>query len=87
MRVKEVPIRKLFEGKVSVRSYIVQEAIKENISLLLKLAKTDQTMLITPENLPKGRMTTPLFFESAYGDPPYYLLDFDWKPTFQLKFI
>ena len=53
MKVKEVKIRKLFEGKVSIRSYIVQEAIKENISLLLKLTKTDEIMLITPENLLK----------------------------------
>jgi len=69
-------VKKTHEGNISVRDYIVQEAIKREENLTVCYG--DESMVIAYHELKSGRVF-PVIFESKFG-ASYRLVDFPWVP-------
>ena len=83
--IQKVKINRLFNGCASVRSSLIDSAKQNNISLLLECK--NETMLLQPKDLDKGRITINKYFISKWDNKPYTLIDFEWKCTNQLKLL
>lgn len=75
-------INRLWHGLASVRSNIVNVAIKEREDLLIVLKDRSGAMLVPYDELRNGKENAKLFF-SKYDNQPYRLVDYEWKPTSQ----
>ena len=69
-----VRVKKIYKGYVSVRDYIVKEAIENGEDLVIRYGR--QTMVVNPR---KGILSSGEF-KSKYGGRKYSLIDFKWKP-------
>ena len=84
-KIRRIKINRLFDGRASVRNYIVEKAQRDKEALLLECQ--GETMLLQPKDLDKGRQIIQKYFTSKWDDQPYCLIDYDWSPTMQLKLL
>jgi len=81
---KIIKINRLWLGKASIRSYIVDQAIKEKEDLVVNCGglkpTEDHSMTIPWQDLHKGKVSKDIFV-SKYDNKSYRLIDFDWKPN------
>jgi hypothetical protein len=71
--------KKLYKGYVSIRSYIVEKAIRMNQPILIQYANK-KNMLLTPKDLKEKGTYTAGPFKSKYGNLEYFLVDYLWRP-------
>ncbi len=69
---------KVFEGKVSVRNYVVERAIEKKEPLEIFVNK--RRMVIPPEQLPFCEKTGKVFPARFGSEGSYELWDYPWKP-------
>jgi hypothetical protein len=75
-----VTVRKIYNGMVSIRDYLVERCLKENTPL--KIVYRGQCMILSPDDLrDKGFKTTGIKFNSKfYRYKRFGLIDYWWKP-------
>ena len=77
--IKVIKIKRLWSGLASVRDYVVEDAIKKDITIRLELGS--KSMTLTPENLKNDAFqAVGQGFQSKYSNLKYKLIDFPWKP-------
>lgn len=77
--MKTLKVRRLYKGMVSVRDYIIDECLLQNI--LLKIVHNGKYMILTPEQLvAKRSQMTRRIFKSKTGGANYQLFDYEWQP-------
>ena len=75
-----VNIKKVLNGMVSLRDYIVRRCIERGTSL--KVIHEGHYMVLSPTELEiRKRQLTHRLFKSKYGGPNYFLYDYQWKPN------
>ena len=79
--MKKTKRNKLWNGKISLRDYEVDDAIKAGG---ICIEYNGDTMFLYPSDLKKG-IYNKQKFNSKWGNKEYVLVDYDWKPTKQLK--
>lgn len=77
--MKKVKVKKLFRGCVSVRDYIVTEAIRNNEPLQIKF--DNNVMVLQPSELKEKQVDKSEILQSKFGDQKYQLIDYKWQPT------
>ena len=77
--MKKVKVKKTYEGCVSVRDYIVQEAI--NNKQFLTICYNGQEMVLSPDQLKSKGKKADVVAHSAWGRKAYGLIDFKWQPN------
>jgi len=79
--MRKVKVKKLYEGKISLRDYIVDEAIKNKEGILVQLTAGGMigTMYLSPEDLALKGKTSDLVLRSKWGERVYGLIDYKWK--------
>jgi len=70
--------KKVFEGKVSVRSYVVERAIEKKEPLEIFVNK--KRMVVRPEQLPFCEKTGKVYPARYGGGGSYELWDYPWEP-------
>ena len=76
--MKITKVKKLWHGDISVRDYIVKEAIKKREDL--KIIFNGQEMIIGWDKLLEGKKSKEIF-KSKHTNLEYYLIDYLWKPN------
>jgi len=80
--MKTVGVKKLWNGCVSIRDYVVARALNDG-GLVVRF--DGEQMFLSGEDLLKGKKDMTLH-RSKWGKNTYHLIDFDWKPNrFQLE--
>lgn len=75
---KIVKVKKLYRNHISLRDYVVENAIKKNIPI--KVLYNKKSMMISVDRLKKRFSLTPLLFSSKFSENQQYkLYDFEWK--------
>lgn len=69
-------VKKLFNNCVSLRDYVVQEAIDKNESVLIALG--EETMFLSVEDLKNGKANG-MEIRSRWDNKTYDLVDFKWS--------
>lgn len=89
MKPKIFNAKKLLNGYVSIRDYVITECLSRNQSILVKYE--GEKMLLTPEDLLKKRVQFHgISFQSKYDSRSYTLVDYKFvvpdkpKPQEQL---
>lgn len=73
-------VKKIYKGFVSVRSYIVEECIKNRQNLLITVGKLQ--MSVPFEEVCNGFQLHRIKFQSQYKkSQKYELVEFLWKPN------
>lgn len=75
---KQVQVKKIFKGYVSVRDYIVAQA-RENL-VGVDIYYKAQVMSIGLKELDKG-IVDPKVHKSKYNSIEYKLIDYKWEPS------
>ncbi len=75
--MKKYDVKKLWNGRVSLRDYIVEEQIKKNKSIIVRYQ--DDTMILSPLQLEKRDSMTECI--SKFNGQKYKLYDYVWKPA------
>ena len=75
--MKKYDVKKLWNGRVSLRDYIVEEQIKKNKSIIVRYQ--DDTMILSPLQLEKRDSMTECI--SKFNGQKYKLYDYVWKPV------
>ena len=78
-KLRKVKINRLWHGYASIRDYLVTQAIQEKRDLQIILKNTDEWMIISWQELHKGK-ENPEKFRSKHDGRIYSLIDFEWKP-------
>lgn len=79
-----VNIKKLLNGMVSLRDYIVRDCIKKGIPL--RVIHGGLYMILSPTELETERFQlTRRVFKSKFGDRNYQLFDYSWKPVNEVE--
>ena len=73
----KIRVKKLFNNKVSIRNYIVNGAMQNNVSLVIEY--NNQTMVLTPVELRTGTIGSD-WIPSKWGSQRYRLVDYPWNP-------
>jgi hypothetical protein len=74
---KIIKINRLWFGKASIRSCVVDQAIKEKEDLMVSFG--GNFMTIPWQDLHEGIISKDVF-QSKYDNKSYRLVDFNWKP-------
>ena len=80
-----IRIKRLFNGRASVRDYILEKAKKSDTAIILEC--NGEQMILQPQEFSKGIRTLNKKFVSKWDNRAYYLVDFDWEPNSQLKLL
>lgn len=73
----KIKINRLWNGKVSIRDYVVSKAISKGHGIEVECKGA--VMKLKPVDLiTKGKVASEKF-KSKFGDKEYKLIDFDWK--------
>ena len=75
--IKFVKVRKLFNNNVSIRDYLVNEAIQEG-GLIVELG--NQRMILSKSELMRNGTRDPNVHRSKWDTKTYQLIDFKWNP-------
>ena len=75
--MKKVEVKKLWNGRVSLRDYIVDDALSKQQGIRVKYK--DEMMMLSPGQLEKKFSMTEC--TSKYDGKKYKLYDYDWKPA------
>lgn len=75
--MRKVEVKKLWNGRVSLRDYIVDAAIAKPESIMVRYG--DDMMILSPMQLEKKFSMTECI--SKYDGKPYKLYDYVWKPA------
>jgi len=79
-----VNIRKLLNGTVSLRDYIVKKCTEKGTSL--KVIHEGQCMIPSPAELvTKKFQLANRLFKSKFGGPNYQLFDYEWRPSKKIR--
>ena len=78
--MKTTKVKKLWHGDISVRDYIVREAIIKREDLKVVFTKTGEEMIIDWDKLWEGKDNKEIF-KSKHSSLEYYLIDYLWKPN------
>jgi hypothetical protein len=74
--MKKYDVKKLWNGRVSLRDYIVEDQIKKQKSIMVRYE--DDIMILSPMELEKRDSMTECI--SKYNGQKYKLYDYVWKP-------
>lgn len=80
--MKKTKIKRLWHGLASVRDYIVDGAVRAKEELLVDLTGKGESMLLSLEDLGKGKRNKEKF-RSKHDGRFYSLVDFKWKPQIE----
>lgn len=80
---KKVTVKKLWHGYVSVRDYIITEAIKAHQNLIVYF--NNQHMTIPYTELHKGIENEDVFKSKQKFGQTYRLVDFNWRPDTEIQ--
>ncbi len=75
--MKKYDVKKLWNGRVSLRDYIVEEQIRKKKSIIVRYQ--DDTMILSPLQLEKRDSMTECI--SKFNGQKYKLYDYVWKPV------
>ena len=75
--MKKYDVKKLWNGRVSLRDYIVEEQIRKKKSIIVRYQ--DDTMILSPLQLEKRDSMTEC--TSKFNGQKYKLYDYVWKPA------
>ncbi len=75
--MKKYDVKKLWNGRVSLRDYIVEEQIRKKKSIIVRYQ--DDTMILSPLQLEKRDSMTECI--SKFNGQKYKLYDYVWKPA------
>jgi hypothetical protein len=78
MRQKKYRVKKIWNGFVSVRDYVVEDCVKNNLDLVILL--DNQSMTIKCSDLSNPLNIIKREFISKFDGRPYKLYDFRWVP-------
>lgn len=74
-----VPVKVLFQGKVSLRDYLVRQCIEKGEKC--EVSHDGEIMTMSPEELTSKRVSvSPKEFPSKFGTPAYKLFNYWWEP-------
>jgi len=76
-RMKKVEVKKLWNGRVSLRDYIVDDALSKQQGIRVKYK--DEMMMLSPGQLEKKFSMTECV--SRYNGKKYKLYDYVWNPV------
>jgi len=80
MKYRTYKVKKLFNGCVSVRNYVIYQCIREHRDLQIKFGK--EYMIVPHEKLSKDLFQIHKSkFRSKYDGQTYELFDFLWQPN------
>ena len=77
-KIKQVTVKKLFLGHVSIRDYIVNQCLNKGMGIVVKFDK--RKMTISYDQLKNKKQITKQLFSSKYGTKDYQLYDFPFVP-------
>lgn len=82
--IKVVTVEKIYNGHISLRDYIVDNAIKNNDSILVKCMGEEK--LLTPTELSENKiiLTNKTLRSKFKHSNTYKLYDYEWKPKKQI---
>jgi hypothetical protein len=75
--MRKYDVKKLWNGRVSLRDYIVEDQIKKQKSIMVRYE--DDIMILSPMDLEKRDSMTEC--TSKYNGQKYKLYDYVWKPA------
>jgi hypothetical protein len=75
--MKKVEVKKLWNGRISLRDYVVDAALEKPESIMVRYK--DDIMILSPMQLEKKFSITEC--TSKYDGKKYKLYDYDWKPA------
>ena len=75
--MRKYDVKKLWNGRVSLRDYIVEEQIKKKKSIMVRYE--DDIMILSPMELEKRDSMTEC--TSRFNGQKYKLYDYVWKPA------
>lgn len=75
----KVKVKKMFNGKVSLRSHVVKDCIRENEPVEVEYG--GETMYLSPDDLAVKAFHSGIKIRSKWGNKIYELIDFDWCPN------
>jgi len=78
--MKVVKLKRLYNNIASLRSYVVDNAIKYNEPITVEC--NGAKMVLTPEQLKKGDRGTKVF-HSKFNNVRYKLVDYKWCPKIE----
>lgn len=83
--IKVVTVEKIYNGHISLRDYIVDNAIKNNDSILVKCKGEEK--LLTPKELSENKivLTDKILHSKFKHSNTYKLYDYEWKPKKQIE--
>jgi hypothetical protein len=78
-RMITVNVKKLFNGTISLRDFIIRKCVERGIPL--KVIHGNQYMILSPTELVVKRFQlTNRVFKSKFGGRNYQLFDYQWNP-------
>lgn len=82
--IKVVTVEKIYNGHISLRDYIVDNAIKNNDSILVKC--NGEEKLLTPKELLENKivLTDKILHSKFKHSNTYKLYDYEWTPKKQI---
>ena len=78
--MKIIKLKRLYNGLASLRSYVVDNAIKYNEPVTIEC--NGAKMTLTPEQLAKGSRNTEVI-HSKFNNVRYTLVDYKWTPNLE----
>lgn len=76
--MKKVEVKKLWNGRISLRDYIVEAAIAKPESIMVRYQ--DDIMILSPMELESKKFSM-TECTSKFNGKTYKLYDYDWKPA------
>ena len=76
--MKTVTLRKIYQNKVSLRDYVVEQAIREGEAI--RVVYGDKETIFTPHVLSTQGSLDRVVYKSKFDNRKYRLIDYDWVP-------
>ena len=74
--MKTVTLRKIYQNKVSLRDYVVEQAIREGEAI--RVIYGDEEVILTPHVLSTQGLLDKVVYKSKFDKREYRLIDYDW---------